>query len=71
MTPPLLELTPDVSITSETHTLITERTFDPDVDIWRLLATLRETRVTGTLTLSINCGGVCRVVLSSKEKVRT
>lgn len=63
--------TPDVSVESELHTLTTERTLAPDADLWRLLATLRETRFTGTLSLSIHCGGVRKITLTSVEKVRT
>jgi hypothetical protein len=71
VTPTTPTTTPDVAVESESYTLTTERTFNPDADIWRLLASLRETRFTGTLQISVHCGGVRKISLLSTEKVRT
>lgn len=67
----LLATTPDVIVEAESHTLTTERVLSPDADIWRLLATLRETRFTGKLEITTNCGGVRGIKLIHTEKVRT
>lgn len=63
--------TPDVTVEAESHTLVTEHTLAPDTDLWRMLASLRETRYTGEVRIMVHCGGVRKITVTHSERVHT
>jgi hypothetical protein len=65
--PPIRE--GDAPHASESHHLIRERSFSASSSIDSLIRTLRSERVTGTLTIDFNQGGIGSVTFKEKKKI--
>lgn len=59
----------DAPFASESHTLVRERSFPSSSSIDSIVRTLRSERVTGTLTVDFNQGGIGSVTFREKKKI--
>jgi hypothetical protein len=53
----------------ERHALVRERTFPPS-ELERILLMVHEERLTGTVTLDINQGGLCAIRVKEQQKLK-
>ena len=59
-----------IETTRDTYHLVRERVYSGSHDLMQLVMSLRQERVTGTLSIGLSQGGVSRVVFREEQDIR-
>ncbi len=54
----------------ETYRLVRERIYQGPLDVLQILISLRMERVTGTISIDLSQGGICRVRFREEQDIR-
>jgi len=64
-----LSTTTFIETTKDTYRLVRERIYSGSHDLMQLVMSLRQERVTGTLSIGLSQGGVSRVVFREEQDI--